>query len=236
MLGPAFTLANRAALRRAFYRLTGTSATDDQLSEHDTESNETVHYYLHRGLWSAQEYLVTVGGWSRWVTRVALGAWSTDGEGRRYVALPDDFLRLAGDERESALLEDGRAWGSLIPGPDSDHSPYVAGYWIEGDRLYAGRTASVPAGLTLKYIARHPVITSDDETTPAGAIDFPLVERPLIVAFAAYHFSRDPSFLGDRDAMQVELATAKAEAARRSRTSREPNKLRPPPGLGTHWF
>lgn len=237
MPDPAFTLANRAALRRAFYRLTGTAADDDQLTEHDSEALEAVHYYLHRGLWSAQEYLLTAGGARRWVTAASL-SWATDADGFGYADLPDDFLRLAGDERRGALTSSGTQWGSLI----DVRERFAAGptnYWIDGERLYAGKGVSIPSGLAVSYHYRHPVITSDDETTEAGAIDFPLLDRPLIVAFAGVHASSDSWLPGGAEMearIEKALALAKAEASRRARRTGEPRKLRPPDTIGTHWI
>lgn len=232
----SFLLEDRPSLRRAFYRLTGTSADDDALAEHDSEALEAVHQHLQYGLWDAQEYLLSVGDPSRWVKSATLTGWVSEADGRKYVALPDDFLRLAGDERTSALRSvDGREWGSLAQADARLYAYSPSAYWIEGERLFLGTGATIPTGdITIYYHFRHAVLAAED--TP---IDFPVEDRPLIVAFAAELYAAEPSFPGGSEGMasiRVAVAQAKQKAARRARRTREPRKLRPPPALGTHYF
>lgn len=234
---PAFTLTNRAALRRAFYRLTGTAATDDALTEHDSEVLEAVHYHLQRGLWSAQEYLISVGT-TRWLTRADATPWVADGD-LTYLALPDDFLRLSGDERVSPFLVNNTRRTLGVSSNFDNGLSIGASYWVEGDRLYAGKGVTAPTGLQVEYIHRHPLVTSDDENAAGGAIDFPVEDRPLIVAFAAAHAMVESWLPGGPDMeakIDRNLAMAKAESARRSRRTREPRKMRPPEVLGTRWW
>jgi hypothetical protein len=230
-----FLLEDRAALRRAFYRLTGSAPDDDGLTEHDSEALEAVHQHLQYGLWDAQEYLVSVGEPGRWVKAATLTGWTSEVDGRRYIALPSDFLRLAGDERTSALRDgNGFAWGALVQGDARLQNFDPSAYWLENERIYVGSLASFPTTLTFLYHHRHAVLETD-----STAIDFPVEDRPLIVAFAAERASAEPWFPGGADAVQairVVLAEAKQRAARRARRTREPRKLRPPPGLGTHWW
>lgn len=231
----SFLLEDRAALRRAFYRATGSSASDEELIEHDAEDLEAVHQLLQYALWDAQEYLLSVGDPNRWVKSATLTGWTSEADGRRYLSLPSDFLRLAGDERLGALRDgDGREWGSLVQADMRLRAGDPSSYWIENERIYVGALASFPTTLTIYYHFRHAVLEADDT-----AIDFPEEDRRLVVLFAAEQASSEPWFTGDNDVKQgirVALAEAKQKAARRARRTREPRKLRPPPGVGTHWF
>lgn len=218
----AFTLDDRTDLRRAFFRLTDTSAADTSLIEQDTESNEAVHYFIQHGLWSAQDFLLSSGAASRWLKVGTAITWSgSDDTGGRYVALPADFLRLAGDENRSALSEANNVrWGQQLN--EEESGAYGDYYYLKNERLYLTRGASPQNTLYINYHHRHEVLAADNTT-----IDFPLLDRPLIVAWAAQHALAD-NWLPDTAAAKVQQAMAywKREAASRARRTRQPAKLR----------
>lgn len=231
----ATSLDNRAELRLAFYRLTGTSSSDGALSKHETASNDTVHYYLWQGMREAQEWYINVANPSRWKKRSsAITSWSTDSvTGDRYTSLASDFLRLFGDVENSALMDNnGRPWGKLVR-PENAASG-VNTYWIENDELRISKYATIPTTVYYDYYYEAPELT-DDVTAP----DFPERDRNLIVAFAGEMFADSPAFPGDTDLyvkIQANLKKAQQRIYIRSRRSREPRKVRSKRAIGSHWF
>ena len=194
----AFVIENRPDLRRAFYRLLAISANDDALTEHDSEIQETVHYFIQSGIWNAQYWLLTNTEVKRWLrvfgpillapdlSRPTAPVWELDAvSGRLSVELPDDFIRLAGDAEDTGLyLQRGgstgaRVWGQQI---DQREKNRLRGNWfyIENDRLVLTPTANPPAELYFDFYYRHPLLTKDDDP-----LEFPVDVRPLIVAEAA---------------------------------------------------
>jgi hypothetical protein len=229
-----FLLGSRAALRRAFFRLTGTAEDDDALTEHDAAPLEAVHQHLQHGLWRAQRHMIGAGLGHRWRKVWKLTAADAVRDGDTYsVALPEDFLRLAATERESGIVSGGRAWGRLLA---AEGAAGVRGgdvFYLAGDRLHL--TSAVPyAGLDVTYHYRHPLLVAED--TP---IDFPEEDRPLIVAFAADGAKHEAWLPGGSEMLQkiaLNLRDRMQEAARNARQTREPAKLRPPAIVGAHWF
>lgn len=236
------TLDNRAELRLAFYRLTGFSDGDGSLSEHEVQSGDTVNSWLQEGLWEAQSWYLSNADPHLWKRTIPLAV-EEDDEGK-FVRLPGDFLRLYGDQENSAIRKPGSSrWGRLIPPEDGQRRAY-ASYWIENrDRLRFSRGTSVETGLVLDYNYRHPVLSSDDEGDDEegayGVIDFPVEDRRLIVALAAEIASQHPSFpAGFERAMQIQRYAdqLKTRIYTRARRTREPRKVRHPRGLGSHWL
>lgn len=235
-------LTTRDSLVRAFYRLTGTSATNPALIEHDGANTlEAVYQFLQYGLWDAQAFLMDAGLVNRWVTTSSaltpfLGAEADDGG--RYIALPADFLKLAGDDYESALrYPNGTKWGHLIDFEDR-HRHRGNCYWLQGDganlwRLWIARGASPPSTMVCDY--HHRLATLADATT----VDFPTEHRALPVAFAADRAMTDAWLPGDQE-MQAKIAKnligQKREAQRRVRLHLGPKKMRiRRSGATHHW-
>jgi len=196
----AFVIENRPDLRRAFYRLLAISPNDDALTEHDSEIQETVHYFLQSGIWNAQYWLLTnteVKRWLRPVGPILLSPDSNNPEAPVWVrdpvsnslsiTLPTDFIRLAGDAQDTALYlqqgggntSGGRVWGQQIDQRDKNR---MRGNWfyLLNDELRLTPTANPPANLFFDYYYRHPLLTEDDDP-----LEFPVDVRPLIVAEAA---------------------------------------------------
>lgn len=227
-------LTDGNSLKRAFYRLTGTSADDGGLTEHDDVGEETVEQYLQYGLWDAQDYMIQVGHGDRWVSTTAAltftGADNTDGG--RYADLPEDFLRAAGDDKTSALRRpNGRKWGTEIPWI---HRHRVSGnhFYFQNERLWITRGANPPTDLVMDYHHRH--VTIDDGTE----VDFPVHDRALIVAFAASRAAEDAWIPEDSRVSMIDrnLAKQKRAALARSRRSQTPKKMEANHMIGSHWW
>lgn len=183
-----YTLDNRDKLRRAFWRLCDTSSSDDALIEQDSETNESVHYFLMQGLWLAQDYVIRYLEASRWVKTSSAIVWVAETDGSYSVALPTDVLRLSAKEDDptfSALHEaNGKPWGRLCRWEDRYLQSNLDRYFLANTSLYRVSGSNPPATLYFDYHFRHPTLSSDDGTVATGAIDFPLEWRPLIVAYA----------------------------------------------------
>ncbi|MCR4338643.1 MAG: hypothetical protein NUW01_02025 [Gemmatimonadaceae bacterium] len=231
----ADVLTDRASLARGFYRLTATSNTNPALIEHDSTSLEAVYQFLQYGLWDAQEYMIDSGMTDRWVTTSSAlsfsGADSTDGG--RYVSLPSDFLRLAGDEKRSALrYPTGQRWGVL--GDFDDRHRYRGNvYWLQNEKLWVAPGASPPSTLVMDY--HHQLATLADSTT----VDFPTQHRALIVAYAAERASNDawlPGGMEQAAMISANLLKRQREAKRRARRTDGPKKMKRRASAGTHWW
>lgn len=232
-------LTDRASLARAFYRITATSATNPALIEHDASTLEAVYQFLQYGLWDAQEWLMDCGLLNRWVTTSSTLTFSGSdaSNGGRYTALPAEFMRLAGDEHDSALHSpNGTKWGRLIDWKDRRRAGPTA-YWLESTtsnvwRLWIGPGASPPTGMVLDY---HALATLDASAT----VEFPSQHRGLIVAFAADRAMSDSWLPGDAE-MQAKIAAnlmkLKRESERRVRQSHGPKKRRMRVSGGSHYW
>lgn len=229
-----FLLENRAALRRDFYALTGTSADDDGLNEYDVAANERVHRHIQAGLWDAQEYVLAHADPERWLSTSPALSFTTQADGSQRAALPSDFLRLAGDEKQSALWHgNGVRWGNLVDASRRTRA-YGSQYWLQGEYLYVARGGSPPSGLVMDYHHRHAVL--EDDTT---ALDFPVTDRSLIVAFAADHAKHEAWLPGGPEMLakiQNNLGQRKLDAWRRARRTRSPQRRHAPDVTGSHWF
>ncbi|MFW6010490.1 MAG: hypothetical protein ACOC9H_01095 [Gemmatimonadota bacterium] len=239
----AHLLETRADLRRAFYLLTGTSAADSAIAEHDSEPGDTVNNWLQLGLWEAQYWIITHASPTRWIERwsVAKGDWEgSDQTGGKYVELPDDFIRLRATTDWSGLFrENGDRWGSLLPDDDDWRTRRGDFYWIENDRLRLTRLARPPNPVEVEYYQRHIRLTSDNSDDDGGVIDFPMQDRPLIVGLAAQEAADHPSFPGDTEKVAKISRYVKRWQERvrsRGRRTREPRKVKHQPALGSRFY
>ena len=229
----AATLTDRDSLERAFYRLLNTDATDDALIEHDDgETLEAVYQALQSGVWDAQEWLIHSGLRDRWLAASTLSSWTTDGD-FKYQALPDDFLRYAGSDRESPLWDGSNRWGREI---SLDYRRGALGnfFWLQNERLYVAKGASLPTGgLTLNYHFQHPTLAATTE------VNFPVMDRPLIVAYAAVGAMEESWVAGGPEMetkLQRNLDRRKNAAYLRANRSMTGRKFRPQPMIGSHWI
>ena len=235
-------LTDLASLKRAFYRLLDTESDDPGLTEHDNTSEETAEQLLTYGAHDAQDFLLEAGRGDLWIKETTVGGnWSGSdtSDGGRYQALPSDFLRLAGDERVSALREpDGDMWGRLVDWDTMRKRLSGNYYWIESDpsdpnsgRLWIARAANPPNDLEMAYHYRID-LTGDP-------VAFPSADRPLIVAYAGHRAVHEPWAPGGSELFQKvtrNLEFQKSQSRRRNRTSRQPRQMRQLRGAGTHWM
>lgn len=235
-------LTDLASLKRAFYRMMDTDPEDPALTEHDEASEEAVEQLLDHGLWDAQDWMIRKGLAERWVKTVDFPNWGSGADsdwqgadstdGGQYAVLPDDFLRLAGDEQQSALREpNGDRWGRFIDWYNRDRAQGDF-YWLQGNDLWIAEGADPPSDLQLDYHYRAPALTDGTDA------DFPVEVRPLIVAFAADRAVSESWPMGSERAGKVEriLMKLKLRARKYGRRSRQPHQLRPTRTIGSHWF
>ncbi len=236
------SLTDRASILRAFYRLTGTSGDDGAMTQYDDTTLEGVYNLLQHGVWDAQLFLIQLGEEARWLkTETLTSSWSgadaTDGG--RYTALPSNFLRLAGDEEQSALhYPNGRPWGRLIEFRDRRRAG-INCYWLQGDddggdpdNLWISRGSAPPSTLEIDHHFEHPTLA--DGTT----VHFPKEHRPLIPAFAAERAIGEswlPIGEKGRQIIDVNLTKLKRKARSQVRRSQQPRKIRRPTTLGRWW-
>lgn len=224
-----------------FYRLTGTSAQDDALSEHDG-SESVLTELINRGASEAQTYMIEIGYDSFWLQSASVGtrsgADSTDGG--TYIDLATDFYRLAGDDKDSPLRQpDGTRWGNQV---DVRQRFRVTGnrWWVQGKesgvgeqwQLWFAHSASVPSDLEYWY---YPLVTVDDSTT----VRFPTADRPLITSFAAQEAISESWFPMDSEAigrLNRYHQRRMAAAWMRRRKSKTPRKSRPGNMIGSHYW
>lgn len=236
-----FLLDSRAALLRQFYHHLGTSASDGALTEHDSETLEQALRHLQFGLWNAQAHLIDCGKGDRWRTvSNALATWSgaESTDGGRYVTLADGgyfsrFLRLAGDDRSSALREpDGTQWGTEVSERDRFKVRGNYYYLLGDDQLWLARGAAPSPTLVADYYQRHAVL--EEATT----IDFPVELTPLI-ALEAADLALSDNWPGVDDTQRAYIAKGLAnwrQRAGKSRRSRTPKRMRARETYGTHFW
>lgn len=231
------TLDNRAELRKALLRLLAMSTADGSLSEQETTSGDTLNHLIQHGTWEAQSWYLSNVDPNRWRTRSpAVTSWSgaDTTDGGRYKALESNVLRLYGSRERSALVEaDGTRWGCLID-PTDRYEMSGNYYWIDNDRLWIARNAAPPSTLYYEYSYRHPTF-SDDSTEP----DFPVQDRPLMVAFAGLYAMNHPFFPGGeelRSAIDRNLKFWQAQCYVRGRRTKEPRKVKSGNVIGTRWW
>jgi hypothetical protein len=245
-MADSIQLLGRTHLRAAFFNLLNTSADDEALGEHYADATEAANVYIQRGLESAQAFVIDFGDPSYWLVRSQPLTWSKDEVTGTVVSadlgwwatLLSDFLRLAGDEHHSALLDaDGRPWGRQIDPRDRHEYRGAEAYYLgRYGRLYLVPETSPPANASMEYYRRVLPLTSDDYLTTAGAPDFqPVADRWIIVAFAADHAIYDSWPAGGAEMerkIRQNLAYWKEEMIRRWRRTRQPRRLRRPRHIG----
>lgn len=232
----ADVLTDRASLARAFYRLTATTATNPALIENDSTTLETLYQYLQYGIWDAQEFMLDNGLSDRWVSvSAALTPFlGTDAlNGGRYIALPADFIRTAGDMNHSPLrTPDGSPWGAPIMFEDRFRAG-VNSFWLMNEQLWVTRGSSTPVTLVMDYHHRHATLAD------ASTVDFPTAHRPLIVAYAAVRAKNDAWLPGDAEMLgkiDANLIKLEAWARRRLRRTRDAKKIKMyNSGSSHHW-
>lgn len=221
--------------RQAWYRLVGTESGDQSLEEQDEATEEVAYLALTRGCRAAQRHMIRngYGGWRK--RSSALTFTGTDSaDGGRKVALPSDCLRIYGNRRRSALVEaNGDRWGREID-EEEDH---LRGnyYYVRGEELWLGRTATPPSTMFLDFHYIHPEWNS---SLADGDIDFPMEARPLIVATAAT-VAKDDNWLPGGIELEAKidraLLRAQEEARDISRRSKQPRTFRKPVRIGNRW-
>jgi hypothetical protein len=233
-----YVLDSVPKLRRALYRLLNTAADDPALIENDSDTLEAVNLYLQQGIWDAQEYLISCGAEpDRWLTTSSAITWAgSESTGGYYVALASDFLRLDGDENNSALHQaDDVAWGRLI---DARFRRAARGnyYCLRNKKLYRAKGSNPPSPIYYDYHHRHALLV--DSGGSFATIDFPIEDAGLIVAFAGQAAYADFFVAGDaiRDRVREALHIRKQTAARRSRRTKQPRQLRSARTIGTHFM
>lgn len=230
---------DRTSIRRGVYRLTNLADNDAAMVEHDNASLEGINLMVEEGLNDAQEWLLRAAYPDPWLvvgTDVVVAGDDADAAGR-YMELEDDFLRLFGDENATAFYVPGRTaryWGRQLNGPREGRQIRGDGYWVEGDRVRFTRNAKIKSNLVYDYIRK--------ATAPADGvnIDFPEIERGLVVAFAARH-AMENNFLPAGQEMEVKidrnLKFHKSQAWKRARRTTSARKIRrPAASSATHWF
>jgi len=218
-------LSTVAKVVNAFYRLTGEESGDQEMEYRGEETDEVAYTYLTRGCRTAQRWMISMG-YGGWRKRSDALSWSgTDGTtGGTYSDVPDDFLRAYGNKRRSALVKaGGDRWGREID-PEDDHLKGDL-YYVRGEELWLGRTATPPSPLYLDYHYRHPVWASD--TT----IDFPLEAMTLIPAKGAVA-AMDDNWLPGGPEMEQKILRAEIRAENEARdiarATKNPRTFRKP--------
>ena len=222
-----------AKFRRGFYRLCGTESDDPELTLHGEGDTEVVDFYLTDGSRNAQRWMLDMG-YGGWRKRSSALSWTgTDATtGGRNSALPSDFLRAYGNERESCLREaNGKPWGRQI-NPEEDRKRGNL-FYFRGEQLWIARLASPPTTLYLEYHYTHP----GWDGLVDGDIDFPKRARRLIIAEAA-NVAKEENWLpgGPEMELKIERALRRAQSAARSiaRLTKQPRQFRRPRRAGNH--
>lgn len=227
---------------KTFYRITGTTTSDDALVENSESADAVAYTCLTHGVESAQRFMIACGMTERWRTRSqAITSWSgadaTDGGRYKatsgWIASGKEFMRFAGQKmnaRQSSLCEaNGERWGVEI---DADNDALTGDYYyIKNDALWLCRGAAVPATVYVEYQYRHPEFTS------SVTIDFPSDARGLVIAYAARFGSAEGWYpRADDTAIEKNVQYWEMEARKVARRSRGPRKQTPPPFVGTRFF
>lgn len=239
-------LTDRASALRAFFRLVNADSSDADLIEHDSTTLEGAYHLLQQGVWDAQLYLIGCGAGSRWAkTSSALTFSGSDPD--QYTALPSDFLKLDADDEKSGLRSGTIGWGRQVPFERRfdfrGQFFYIRGNEGEEDsegglRLYLCVGASPPSGLVADYYYRHGTL-ADDSGGTSGALDLPLEDRDLAVAFAAVRATAETWFVGGESEMarlDRHLDFLKGQAWRRSSPSRVPTRVPVKTVIGNRWY
>jgi hypothetical protein len=221
--------------RAAFYRLVGTTGDDTALTELNEVTDEVCDLYLTRGCREAQRWMLDMGydGWRKRSTALTSASLSgtDDTDGGRYWALPSDFLKLWGRERESAIRKpNGDRWGAeTTPHNDNWRGEY---YYVRGDELWFARRAVLPTTFYVEYHYLHP------KWEGAFTIDFPMEARWLIPTEAAV-VAKEENWLpgGAEMEAKIERALARARNSARhiARRTKQPRGFRKPYRLANRW-
>lgn len=227
-------LTDRASLTRAMFRLLNTDAADDTMTEHDNTILEALYQLLQTGAEDAQLYLIDIGLGDYWLKATSSPLAFTGSHPNVSAPLPSDFLRLAGDDRTSALRKaDGTLWGNLV---DVRYRHRVFGgetYYVRNQSIYLARNAAIPSDVYAEYIYVIPTLADGTDA------DFPEADRPLIAAFAAVNAMEESWFAGGQAEEQKllrNLERRKNEAWRRNRRSQLPRMIQPAPVVGENWI
>lgn len=227
---------------KAFYRLVGTTSSDDALVENSEAADAVAYTCLTHGVETAQRFMIACGMTDRWRTRSqAITSWSgadaTDG-GRykdmsSWIATSKSFLRLSGkkmDAAASSMMEaNGERWGVEI---DADND-YLTGdfFYLKNEQLWIARDAQVPTTVYVDYQYKHPEFTS------SVTIDFPAEARGLFIAYAAQHGSAESWFpLADDSRIQKNVEFWERQARAVARRSRGPRTQNAPRTTGSRYF
>lgn len=222
-------------IRWAFYRLVGTDAEDTALTDQGEAENDIAYLYLTRGCRNAQRYMLK-HGYSGWRARSAALSFSGSdaADGGRYVSLPTDFLRAAGNQKVSCLrAANGDPWGQEVD--DRDELARGDAFYFRGDELWIARTANLPSTLYLHYHYQHPAWSGE---LADADIDFPIDARALIVAEAANVAKEEEWLVGGADLEQKierNLVRAREEARDVVRLTRQPRMFGKVKRVGRHW-
>ena len=219
----------------AFYRLVGTESGDDELELRGEAADDVAYIFLTRGSRTAQRWMIKMGygGWRKRTSALTFTG-SDDTDGGTKVALPNDFLRGYGNQRQSMLREaNGKRWGQEID-PEDDH---LRGdkYYIRGQELWLTRGASPPTTLYGDYHYTHPLWNAALANT---SIDFPTDARSLIPAEAAV-VAKEENWVpgGEEMELKIERALKRAQEEARdvARPTKEPRKFRRPKRFANRW-
>jgi hypothetical protein len=227
-------LSDRGSMKRAVYRLLGTTADDEAFTEHDAEPEEGVNTALQQGMWKAQAFALAQGQrhrWKSWWTITPEEAFEVTSDGRVVaVCLPEDFLRLAADETRSAVFHGGQRWGKLIT-PEDGETARGAFYFVENRNLNLCCASMPSPALEVRYVHRLAKFTGDGDTADAEA-----ELLALAVAYAADALALRPAFRHERDNIASAVARAERDAAQAARETQQPQRVQTPPVRGSHHF
>lgn len=228
-------LSTVAELLRLFYRLSGTTTSDDGLTENSEAADEVAYTCLNFGMQEAQRFMIGCGMTERWRKRnTAWTTWTgTDAaDGGRYNTLPTDFLRLSGrpyDRMRSSLTEaNGEKWGVEI----TDNEEFVRGnsYYLKNDQLWLTRNAAVPTTIYLDYQFKHPEMAS------GVTLNFPEDAMGLVAAYGVRKASMEGWFPSNPELAERNVMLWEKQARSVANRSRGQRKQTAPRVIGTRFF
>lgn len=216
-----------------FFRLLGTDSTDPGLTANGEAPDDVAYLHLTAGCRDAQRWMLKMGykGWRKRSAALSL-AGTDSSDGGRYASLPSDFLRAAGNQKQSALRQaDGTGWGQEVT--DNEDQYHGDGYYIRGEQLWLTRGAQPPTTLYLEYHYTHPAWSAALST-----IDFPMDARNLIVAEAANAAKEENWLPGGPELegkLERNLMRVREKARDVARPTRQARQFRKPVRVGNHW-
>lgn len=231
-------LTDRASCLRALLRLVNAEDGDDDATEHDLEANEVFYRALQQGAEDAQTFMLDVGRGDWWLTTSSAISW-TGSDPDRYWALPEDFLRAAGDFDASPFrASDGsKLWGRQVAVLERFRCTGDAWYFRSGDdgepRVYLARKANPLSDMVMDYYRTVGELEDDVD------VDFPELDRILIPAYAAA-IAMEESWFPGGDEQRAAIARNKKRsedaAWRRARRTQQPRMIKSSVGMGEHWM